>query len=237
MTNEELALKVNSFRWYHPINVRGDINTIPENPYPDSWSLIDGNLGAIEFSGKRVLDVGTRDGKYAFHAERNGATVTAVDNNQSQGAIFLRDLWGSKVDFRHASIYSIERVPTYDAILFFGVLYHLRYPMLALSMLSNALRIGGMMYIETSIYDIPNEFPLLYCPVAKSPYEPTSCSFFNVDGLIVTLNSFGCSVKRYQLQVGGHVPPVKRCWFEIKKTSSMDSELMGYWDGLHHFHS
>src|SRR3990172_3469081 len=33
---------------------------------------------------------------------------------------------------------------------------------------------------------------LLYCPVENSPYEPTSCTFFNATALTTTLRAFRC---------------------------------------------
>jgi SAM-dependent methyltransferase len=236
MTREELTTKISSLKWYHPIEVSEGIQTIPEHVYNDSWRLMDQGISSIDFSGKKVLDVGTRDGKYAFIAESKGATVIAIDNNQSLGALLLKEFWNSKVDFQCRSMYSIDPVPTFDIILFFGVLYHLRYPMIGLRKLTQALKPDGLMFIETSIYDTQETIPLLYCPVSEKPYEPTSCSFFNVEGLKVTLNSFGCTVLNHQTQSGDHLPPVKRCWFEVKKTHAPDEQLMAYWEGLHHFY-
>lgn len=237
MKREELESKIRSLKWYHPIDVDVGISTYPEIVYNDAWNLIDQEVSKIDFSGKKVLDVGTRDGKYAFIAERGGAEVTAIDNNQSPGALLLKEFWDSKIDFQCRSVYSLDSVPTFDIIMFFGVLYHLRYPMFALRRLTRALNPNGLLLIETSIYDTQNMLPLVYCPVGGSPYEPTSCSFFSVEGLRVTLDSFGCLIERHRLQTGDHIPPVKRCWFEARKTRSMDDELAGYWEGIHHFHS
>jgi hypothetical protein len=43
------------------------------------WEIADGYLGGVSLDGRRVLDVGTAGGAIAFAAERDGATVTAMD--------------------------------------------------------------------------------------------------------------------------------------------------------------
>ena len=42
---------------------------------------------------------------------------------------------------------------------------------------------------ETSIIENIESKPLIYIPVEESPYDPTSCTFFNVKGIFKTLES------------------------------------------------
>jgi len=78
----------------------------------------------------------------------------------------------------------------FDVILFSGVLYHLRYPFWGLKVLRDMMKPGGELLIETAIWRGDPNNAMLFCPIENdSPYEPTSCTFFNVKGLVDTLKS------------------------------------------------
>jgi SAM-dependent methyltransferase len=237
MTNQELQEKVNALKWYHPIHVKVGIDTVPECVFTEVWELIGDGMKTIDFHDKSVLDIGTRDGKYAFQAEENGASsVLAIDNDQSPGALLLKEVWESNVDFKEMNLYQIPAMLRFDIILFFGVLYHLRYPMEALRKITQALNLGGKLYIESGMMDRYNE-PMVYCPVRTSPYEVTSCTFFNVNGLTETLWSFGCTVNSVKAHPTQDDDIVRRMWIEVTKTHEPDAALMNYWEGTHHSHN
>ena len=94
--------------------------------------------------GKKVLDVGTRDGFFAFELERRGAEVLAVDyaDMDLTGFAAAKRIYGSRVEYLQANIYDLdpERIGTFDVVLFLGVLYHLRHPLLALDRLRSRCR-------------------------------------------------------------------------------------------------
>jgi tRNA (mo5U34)-methyltransferase len=87
-----------------------------------------------DLRGKRVLDIGTWDGWFAFEMERRGADVVAIDcwDNPLFHEIHAR--LGSHVDYRQMDMYDLtpETVGRFDIVLFMGVLYHLKHPLLAL---------------------------------------------------------------------------------------------------------
>ena len=94
-----------------------------------------------DLSGKTVLDIGCSDGFYSFECERRGAArVLAVDNYSSplvdspSGFNVAHRLLDSKVEFRQADLFSLdpERDGPFDIVLFLGVLYHLRHPLLGI---------------------------------------------------------------------------------------------------------
>lgn len=84
--------------------------------------------------GKRVLDIGTWDGWFAFEMERRGAEVVAVDHWDNPRFREMHKLLHSRVDYRRFDMYELtpDRVGTFDIVLFMGVLYHLKHPLLAL---------------------------------------------------------------------------------------------------------
>ncbi len=87
-----------------------------------------------DLRGKRVLDIGAWDGWYSFEMERRGAEVMAIDCWDNPRFHEMREILGSRVDYRQHDIYELtpELIGRFDIVLFFGVLYHLKHPLLAL---------------------------------------------------------------------------------------------------------
>jgi tRNA (mo5U34)-methyltransferase len=98
-------------------------------------------LNLPDLTGKTVLDVGARDGYFSFAAERFGASrVLAIDSgNWSRPGgkrCFerLREALASRVEDREVDVLDVspETVGRFDVVLFLGVLFHMRDPLLAL---------------------------------------------------------------------------------------------------------
>ncbi|MGB7761535.1 MAG: methyltransferase domain-containing protein [Bryobacteraceae bacterium] len=87
-----------------------------------------------DLRGRRVLDVGAASGWNAFEMERRGAEVVAVDCVEYDELRAVAELRGSRIDYRLLDVDELdpESIGTFDYILFFGVLYHLRHPLLGL---------------------------------------------------------------------------------------------------------
>ena len=87
-----------------------------------------------DLRGKRVLDVGAASGWNSFEMERRGADVVAVDCVEFEEFHMARKLLGSKVDYRILDVDELTpaSIGRFDYVLFFGVLYHLRHPLLGL---------------------------------------------------------------------------------------------------------
>ncbi|HEX4276755.1 MAG TPA: DUF1698 domain-containing protein, partial [Bryobacteraceae bacterium] len=87
-----------------------------------------------DLRGKRVLDVGAWDGWFSFECERRGAEVVAVDCVPLDTFNEAKQLLGSKVEYLTLDVneLSSRRLGHFDIVLFFGVLYHLRHPLLGL---------------------------------------------------------------------------------------------------------
>ena len=119
------------------------------------WLLGAAGLPA-DLSGQTVLDIGTSNGGAAFIAERRGAKeVVAVDiyGPERFGVLALRDFLGSNIRFIQASIYQLPSLigEQFDVVLFLGVLYHLRHPLLALDAIRALTR--GAVLLETAVAD------------------------------------------------------------------------------------
>src|SRR5580658_5537777 len=87
-----------------------------------------------DLRGQRVLDVGAWDGWFSFECERRGAEVVAVDCVAMDTFLEAKQLIGSKVEYLTLDVneLSARRLGRFDIVLFFGVLYHLRHPLLGL---------------------------------------------------------------------------------------------------------
>lgn len=87
-----------------------------------------------DLRGARVLDIGAWDGWYTFEMERRGADVVAVDCWNNPRFHQMREYLNSRADYRLLDFYELtpETVGQFDIVLFMGVLYHLKHPLLAL---------------------------------------------------------------------------------------------------------
>ena len=87
-----------------------------------------------DLRGMRVLDIGAWDGWFTFEMERRGARATAVDCWDNPRFRYARERLGSGAEYVVADVYELspERLGRFDLVLFFGVLYHLKHPLLAL---------------------------------------------------------------------------------------------------------
>ncbi|HVL66481.1 MAG TPA: TIGR04290 family methyltransferase [Vicinamibacterales bacterium] len=127
--------------WFHNLDLNG-VQTAPRHflgDYPRvKWErfahAIPGDL-----RGRTVLDIGCNAGFYAIEMKRRGADrVVAVDSDPRYlaQARFAAEVLGADIEFREMSVYRLPALEErFDLVLFMGVLYHLRYPLLALDIL------------------------------------------------------------------------------------------------------
>lgn len=131
---QRLADRVLSRVRYHSIDLP-DGSVLPGLQTIDHlrWRLDRFGLPA-DLTGKRVIDIGAWDGWFSFECERRGAEVVAVDCVALDTFIEAKQLLGSKVDYLTLDVneLSARRLGRFDIVLFFGVLYHLRHPLLGL---------------------------------------------------------------------------------------------------------
>jgi len=132
--------------WFHNLHLPDGTQTAPDHPLGDfpafKWEQLATALPE-DLSGWTALDVGCNAGFYSFELARRGARVTAVDadDHYLRQAAWAREQLGLEVELRQASVYDLARVgERYDLVLFLGVLYHLRYPLLALDLLAEKTR-------------------------------------------------------------------------------------------------
>lgn len=219
MTDQEIRDRLSLYKFYHIIPLTETIST-PGNPlYLPAQHLYLKYMRTLDFQGKRVLDIGCRDGLFSFEAEKRGAAeVIGIDNDLSKPAVeFLIPFFQSRIKMVQMNLYDLqpETFGLFDVILFPGVLYHLRYPFWALRIVRELLNKDGILLIETAIWNRERDNSLLFCPTGKeSPYEPSSCTFFNIKALTDTLHVMGFDV------FGHDCLPAKKGWSAWRKESA-----------------
>ena len=128
-------------KWFHNLDLRG-IKTAPDHflgDYPAvKWRRFADAIPS-DLRGKSVLDIGCNGGFYAIEMKRRGADrVIGIDENATYlaQAHFAAEVTGVEVELRQLSVYDVAMLgEKFDLVLFMGVLYHLRYPLLALDLI------------------------------------------------------------------------------------------------------
>lgn len=161
----DLAAKVAAVPfWYHKIKLAEGVETPGWAPLaPEQYRI------PKTMIGQRVLDVGAWDGYWTFEALRRGAfEVTAIDDfSDNLGGFDVArpkwetfDLCAAALEYgpecvtrREMSVYDVspDKLGMFDTVFFFGTLYHLRHPLLALDKLASVCK--GEIYVETAILD------------------------------------------------------------------------------------
>jgi SAM-dependent methyltransferase len=239
MEATEIRQRLDHYKFYHSIQVTEDVATPgTHGADPAIVSALD-----VDLRGKRVLDVGCRDGLYSFMAERRGAAeVIGIDNDLSKGAVeVLIPHFGSAVQMHELNLYDLTpaRFGTFDVLIFADVLYHLRYPFRAFQILRELANPEAMLIVRTALYSGNEDLAMLYCPIGlESPYEPTSCTFFNRKGLTDSLSSLGWRTVSVSLsgprKNRANQVEIRGAVFVCEFTGRIGNEQVDqYWHGTH----
>jgi tRNA (mo5U34)-methyltransferase len=127
--------------WFHNIDL-GGVQTAPEHflgDYPAvKWRRFAHALPE-DLSGKTVLDIGCNGGFYSIEMKRRGAArVLGIDHDEDylKQARFAAEVTGLEIEFAQLSVYDVGALSErFDLVMFLGVLYHLRHPLLALDLI------------------------------------------------------------------------------------------------------
>jgi tRNA (mo5U34)-methyltransferase len=142
MTAEQIRCRISELgQWFHNIDL-GGVQTAPNHflgDYPScKWKMFQASIPS-DLTGKSVLDIGCNGGFYSIEMKRRGAArVLGIDSDPDylQQARFAAQVTGCDIDFRKLDVYEVAALgERFDIVLFMGVLYHLRHPLLALDLL------------------------------------------------------------------------------------------------------
>jgi glycosyltransferase involved in cell wall biosynthesis/2-polyprenyl-3-methyl-5-hydroxy-6-metoxy-1,4-benzoquinol methylase len=141
--------------WYHRIELLPNVVTPGVHDSPGALAALDALGLPLDCTGLRVLDVGCRDGFFAFEMEQRGAQVVAMDYvlPTRTGFYVASKILASRVKFVVDNVYELSPIEYgyFDIVLFLGVLYHLRNPLLAIDRIRSVMKPDGLLFVETQL--------------------------------------------------------------------------------------
>lgn len=207
--------------WFHNLRIDG-IETAPEHflgDYPRyKWEGFR-HVVPERLDGWKVLDIGCNAGFYALEMKRRGADrVVAIDSDARYlaQAEFAAGEAGLDIEFRQMTVYDVAKLgERFDLVIFMGVLYHLRHPLLALDLLYEHVADDWLLFQsmqrgpdsvaevaenydfeEESIFSKP-DFPALYLIEHRYAGDPTNWFIPNRAGVEALLRSAGFTIAEH----------------------------------------
>jgi tRNA (mo5U34)-methyltransferase len=184
LTPREIEERVRGLgEWFHNLDLKG-VRTAPNHflgDYPAmNWRHLQDAIPA-DLTGKSVLDLGCNAGFYAMEMKRRGASrVLAVDSDErylAQGR-FAAEVNGLDIEFRKLDVYDVGALrERFDVVIFMGVLYHLRHPLLALDLLhehvvGDLLLFQSMQRGSTRVEPLEKDYPFEEREIFDQPGYP-----------------------------------------------------------------
>ena len=170
--------------WFHRMTLDG-VDTAPDHflhDYPAvKWRRF-AHVVPARLDGLAVLDIGCNAGFYSFEMARRGAArVLGIDSDprylaQARLAAEVLDL--RDVEFREATVYDVAALgEAFDLVVFMGVLYHLRHPLLALDLVRehvarDLLLFQTMLRGESRLPIVPADAPFTERALFDDPAWP-----------------------------------------------------------------
>jgi len=209
LSPDELRREVAKLWWYHSIDLGNGVVTPGVDNSPRKLQRV--QLPA-SLKGKTVLDVGAFDGFFSFECERRGATrVLASDHAvwhgghseaSKKGFELARRTLGSKVEDMDIDVLDLspERVGgQYDVVLFLGVLYHMRHPLLSIEKVASVTK--EMLILETAVDMLGVKRPAVaYYERDELGNDPSNWSGPNPAAVVAMLRTAG--FKRVEIVAG-----------------------------------
>jgi tRNA (mo5U34)-methyltransferase len=134
--------------WFHNLHLPDGTQTAPDHFLGDfpsyKWEQVRRFLPE-DLKGWTALDIGCNAGFYSIELARRGAHVTGIDYDPHylEQARWASRRFGvaDRIELREMTVYDLARSgEAWDLVLFMGVLYHLRYPLLGLDIVARRVR-------------------------------------------------------------------------------------------------
>jgi len=138
--------------WFHNLDL-GGVSTAPTHflgDYPRQKFARFQHAIPKDLRGSTVLDIGCNGGFYSIEMKRRGADrVVGIDFDDMclAQARFASDVTGVEIELYRMSVYEVKDLrEKFDIVLFMGVLYHLRHPLLALDLIHDHVVRGTLVF-------------------------------------------------------------------------------------------
>ena len=211
MDANEIREGMGNVNWYHTIDLGHGLTTPGVDDTPKRIALLE---LPDDLTGWSVLDIGAWDGALSFEAERRGASrVLATDSfcwsgegwGTKDGFEFARKAIGSKVEDQEIDVLDLspERVGTFDMVLFVGVLYHMRHPLLALERVSSVT--DRLLVLDSHVSLVDHDEPMMrFYPGTELNDDPTNWCGPNPAAVEAMLRTVGFT--RFERKHEGSIP-------------------------------
>lgn len=167
--------------WFHNMDIDGE-RTAPDHflgDYPAFKFARFAHALPEDMSGMSVLDIGCNAGFYSITmAERGAAEVIGIDSDPrylAQARFAAERLGHPQIRFEQLSVFDVAKLGRrFDFVIFMGVLYHLRHPLLALDLIREHVA-GDWLLFQTmqrgsdAVAEVPEDHPI-HVP---GTYEPS----------------------------------------------------------------
>lgn len=218
-TTEQITEDVKKLgKWFHNINLKG-VQTAPDHflgDYPNVKFQMFIDALPKDLRGKTVLDIGCNAGFYSIEMKRRGADrVVGIDSDEVYlaQARYAAKVLDADIEFKNMSVYDVAKLnEKFDVVIFMGVLYHLRHPLLALDLLyenvvKDVLIFQSMQrgsdkvdelkadydFWQTDIFESPG-FPQMYFIEHRYSQDPTNWWIPNQACMEAMLRSAGFEI-------------------------------------------
>jgi tRNA (mo5U34)-methyltransferase len=182
-TPEQIKRRVEALGpWFHNLDLQG-VATAPSHflgDYPRiKWQRFSHAIPS-DLRGKTVLDIGCNAGFFSIEMKRRGAErVVGIDSDPSYlaQAQFAAEVSGCDIELRQLSVYEVAQLGRFDLVLFTGVFYHLRHPLLALDLIrrhavGELLVFQSMQRGSSEVSELARDYPFSNTDVFRSEDFP-----------------------------------------------------------------
>lgn len=170
---EHLRARVEALEpWFQNIDLGHGVRTAPDHflgDYPAFKFRRFADAVPDDLNGRSVLDIGCNAGFYSIEMKKRGAgRVLGIDNDDrylDQARLASETLGFPDIEYRNVSVYDVGSLgEKFDIVIFMGVLYHLRHPLLALDLIREHVA-GDLMLFQTmqqgteAVLQVPEDHP------------------------------------------------------------------------------
>lgn len=203
MNREQLIAALDSYVWWHSIDLGGGITTPGHKTREIMESEFASVFSAVDLANKSVLDIGAWNGGFAVEAVRRGASRVVALDHYTWNHEHLKGRESFELVCRAAGV-SVEAVDIdldgaqlnlahlgkFDVVLFLGVFYHLLNPVAALSQIASLSR--ELLIVETHVECTADPRPLMiFYPTGELAGDSTNWWGPNTACMVELLKTVG----------------------------------------------